>query len=514
MRTLDDINIRTQLWTGFGLVIALLIVCAAVGIWRIGSLDTIAQALGSEEAEKATLSMEWRAGTDKNYIRTAMALRTDDEAFEAQLKKDMAATTSVISEKQKRLESLIRSDAEKQVLEEIASTRKKYIDTRNALTKLKESGKDVSAEVDAKLGPPAAAYIGAQDKLVQLQAKRIADARDTAATAAKVGVTVLIVGSVVAFLLASAVAWRIARSISTSVDEARSVADSIAKGDLSREIVVRGSNELGKLMASLQAMNASLRSLVGNVRGAIDSVATASSQIAQGNHDLSARTENQASSLQQTAASMEQLTSTVKQSADNARQAQQLATTASEVAAKGGEVVSNVVTTMSDITEASKKIADIVGLIDGIAFQTNILALNAAVEAARAGEQGRGFAVVAGEVRTLAQRSAQAAKEIKTLIGDSVSKVDTGTRLVADAGSTMDEIVAQVRRVTGLIGEITAATIEQSSGIEQVNQAVTSLDQTTQQNAALEESAAAAASLQDQAVKLTEVMGVFKVAHA
>lgn len=292
------------------------------------------------------------------------------------------------------------------------------------------------------------------------------------------------------------------------------VAAAIASGDLSTEIDTSKATR-GSVIEAMNAMQESLREVVGTVRASSDSIATGSGQIATGNTDLSQRTEEQASNLQQTAASMEQLSSTVRSNADTARQASGLAMSASEVAAKGGDVVGQVVTTMEEINEASKKIAEITGVIDGIAFQTNILALNAAVEAARAGEQGRGFAVVAGEVRNLAQRSAEAAKEIKTLIGNSVEKVGAGTRLVDEAGRTMGDIVVQVRRVTDLISEISAATTEQTSGIGQISDAVMQLDQVTQQNAALvEESAAAADSLSQQAQRLVEAVGVFKLNSA
>ena len=298
------------------------------------------------------------------------------------------------------------------------------------------------------------------------------------------------------------VMWLTYRSVHAPIEEAKRLAMRIAAHDLSSDPRIDGRDELSALLKSLLEMQASLRQLVGQVRSSTDSINTASAEIATGNQDLSARTEQTASNLQQAASSMEQLTGTVKQSADSARQANQLASSAAEVAARGGSVVSQVVSTMDEINASSKKIADIIGVIDGIAFQTNILALNAAVEAARAGEQGRGFAVVAGEVRNLAQRSAEAAKEIKGLIGTSVDKVESGSKLVADAGQTMNEIVASVQRVTDIIGEITAAASEQSDGIGQVNVAVTQLDQMTQQNAALvEESAAAAESLKDQAVR-------------
>ncbi len=286
----------------------------------------------------------------------------------------------------------------------------------------------------------------------------------------------------------------------------------VAAGDLTSRIDVTAQDEPGMLLQALKDMNTSLVDIVSKVRSGSDTIATASAEIASGNMDLSSRTEHQASSLEETASSMEELTSTVKQNAENAKQANGLARSASEVAIEGGQVVSRVIDTMGSINESSRKIVDIIGVIDGIAFQTNILALNAAVEAARAGEQGRGFAVVAAEVRNLAQRSAGAAKEIKELIGDSVEKVEAGSKLVNQAGSTMDEVVTSVKRVSDIINEIASASQEQTTGIEQVNIAVTEMDNVTQQNAALvEEAAAAAGSLQEQAATLTQIVSLFKL---
>jgi methyl-accepting chemotaxis protein len=312
-----------------------------------------------------------------------------------------------------------------------------------------------------------------------------------------------------------AFSWYIGRLLLRRVNEAQSVAERVRDGDLSTAVVDRGRDELSPLLSALAAMQGSLTQVVGAVRGNAESVASASSQIAQGNQDLSSRTEEQASALEQTAASMEQLGSTVRQNADNARQANQLAQGASTVAQRGGDVVGQVVETMRGISDSSRKIADIIAVIDGIAFQTNILALNAAVEAARAGEQGRGFAVVATEVRNLAQRSAQAAREIKSLITDSVERVEKGSTLVDAAGSTMNEIVTSIRRVTDIMSEISAASTEQSSGVSQVGDAVTQMDQATQQNAALvEESAAAAESLKVQAKQLVQAVAVFRLSAA
>jgi methyl-accepting chemotaxis protein len=302
------------------------------------------------------------------------------------------------------------------------------------------------------------------------------------------------------------------RGIVRSLNMAQQVAGSIAAGDLSSTIDITQKDEIGKLMLSLKNMNESLASIVGNVRDATDSIATGAKQIAAGNIDLSSRTEEQASSLEETAASMEEMTSTVKHNADNARQANQLATSASDVAIKGGKAVGEVVQTMASITDSSKKIVDIIGVIEGIAFQTNILALNAAVEAARAGEQGRGFAVVAGEVRNLAQRSSAAAKEIKALISDSVDKVNAGSKQVNQAGATMNEVVTAVKRVTDIMSEISAASVEQSTGIEHVGQAITQMDEMTQQNATLVEQASAAAeSMEEQANNLMEAVSIFKL---
>jgi len=326
---------------------------------------------------------------------------------------------------------------------------------------------------------------------------------------------VCIAGMLFSVLLGTAICIWLLRAIALPLREAVNIARSVAAGDLTRRIEARRGDETGQLLQALADMNRSLTRIVSEVRGGTETIATASSQIASGNMDLSARTETQASSLEETAASMEELTSTVRQNADSAVEANQLALSASEVALKGGAVVSQVVETMGSINDSAKKIVDIIGVIDSIAFQTNILALNAAVEAARAGEQGKGFAVVAGEVRHLAQRSAVAARQIKELIDDSVEKVEVGAHLVDQAGATMNDIVDSVRRVTDIMGEISIASKEQTDGIQQVNQAISQMDAVTQQNAALvEEAAAAAGSLREQATHLSDVVSVFKLRDA
>ena len=393
---------------------------------------------------------------------------------------------------------------------------KTFTDSREHTMSLAAAGNYDAAiiQVTSDLMPKFDAAHAAMFKLLELQ-RDVASAAYSESqsnyefiTMATIAVTILAMA--IAVILGSL----LLRGIVTPLHEAIAIANAVAHGDLTSRIEARGTvNGFDRLLNALKEMNDNLVDLVGKVRSSTDQIATASGEIASGNLDLSQRTEEQASSLEETASSMEELTSTVKQNSDNARQANQLAAGASEIAVKGGEVVGQVVQTMSAINDSSKKIVDIISVIDGIAFQTNILALNAAVEAARAGEQGRGFAVVATEVRTLAQRSAAAAKEIKELISDSVAKVEDGTRLVDEAGTTMDEIVTAVKRVTDIMSEISAASHEQSSGIEQVNQAVTQMDEVTQQNAALVEQAAAAAeSMNDQAHALTQAVSVFKLA--
>ena len=379
--------------------------------------------------------------------------------------------------------------------------RSRALKTEEAVAILNSDSRKLSRQITAKL-----------DELLKYNGQSIS-AATAAGNAVFASSQIWLRGLIVlCCVLGLGLAVLIARSIAKPLQKAVELAQAVAGGRLDMHIEAKGQDEVAALTLALGEMNDSLRNIVGRVRQGTDSIATASSQIASGNHDLSARTEEQASSLEETAASMEELTATVKQNASNAQQANQLAAAASQVAQRGGATVSQVVDTMDAIHASSRKIVDIIAVIDAIAFQTNILALNAAVEAARAGEQGRGFAVVAGEVRTLAQRSATAAKEIKQLIDDSVDKVAAGSQQVAQAGKTMEEIVGSVRRVTDIMAEISAASHEQTSGIEQINTAVSQMDQVTQQNAALvEESAAAAASLQTQASTLADIVSVFQL---
>ncbi|MFM0114532.1 methyl-accepting chemotaxis protein [Paraburkholderia nemoris] len=369
------------------------------------------------------------------------------------------------------------------------------------------------AIADTKIPPMFLAYDNVASNVIKAMQQHAVDQQSSAQSNISLMTTLIIGVTVIALLLVLGIRLALRGLIVQPLSDATACFERIASGDLSEQINVFSRNEIGRLFAGIKRMQESMATMVTAVHSSTESIDTGAREIAMGNTDLSQRTEQQAASLQETASSMEQLTGTVRQNAENARQASQLAVNASDIATRGGDVVSQVVTTMQDIATSSNKVVDIIGVIEGIAFQTNILALNAAVEAARAGEQGRGFAVVAGEVRSLAQRSASAAKEIKELIGDSVDKVQSGSALVGRAGTTMDEIVQAVRRVTDIMGEISAASEEQSGGIEQVNRAVVQMDEVTQQNAALvEQAAAAAASLEDQTRQLQAVVSGWKVA--
>jgi len=511
---LNSLRIGLRLGGGFGVILALLVLIMAIGIWNLEGVAGATRQMMAVPLTKERLTDEWFRSVAVGVVRGKAIAKSADPGFEALFTDEVKASTVRGSEIARLLSALPMSDEEKLLLDDVTAKRKVYIAARDLLMSQKRTGQadDASKLYDAQFVPSSQEYLAAMKAFLDHQHAAIdtsAQGVDAAATQARWQVAAI---TAAALLFGAMFAWILTRSITGPITRAMRVADSVAGGDLSREVPVDGRDEFAALMRSLGAMTRSLRALVGQVRQSTDSIGTASSEIATGNQDLSTRTEQTAASLQETASSMEQLTGAVRQSADSARQANQLASSAAEVAARGGSVVSQVVSTMDDINASSRKISDIIGVIDGIAFQTNILALNAAVEAARAGEQGRGFAVVASEVRSLAQRSAAAAKEIKGLIGASVERVEDGSRLVSAAGKTMSEIVVSVQRVSDIIGEITAGTSEQSDGISQVNVAVGNLDQMTQQNAALvEESAAAAQSLREQAARLSEVVGNFRL---
>ncbi|KNZ34396.1 MAG: membrane protein [Methylibium sp. NZG] len=509
----DKFKIGQRLGLGFGIVLLLLVLITGLAIQSITSAIADEKRI-VELQHRATMADEWVASTQLNVNRVmGLAKSGNNPEVDAYFKPLIAQTTERINELQKSLEAAVDSDQGKALLVEIAAQRKEYVATRKTyFDALKAADPQAGSLLTDKLLPTAQRYVSTMQELKKSERALVNEVVLRAEASASRQIVLIAGMAGLALVVGVLVAWRITRSVTAPVNDAVRAARAVADGDLTQPVTVNRHDELGELQKALAAMKDSLLSTVRQVRQASDSIGVASSEIASGNQDLSARTEQAASNLEETAASMEELTSTVRNSADAARQANQLAASASEVAVRGGQVVSQVVSTMQDIHQSSQKINDIIGTIDGIAFQTNILALNAAVEAARAGEQGRGFAVVAGEVRNLAQRSAEAAKEIKGLIGASVEKVEAGTKLVADAGQTMSEIVGSIQRVSDIVGEITAAAGEQSDGIGQVNTAVNQLDQMTQQNAALvEESAAAAESLKDQASRLTQVVAVFRI---
>jgi len=511
---LQNLGIRSKLLAGFGVVLVIAALQSLLSLQRLSAVDAESTAVVNKwvAGMKVLGDLEQDLGRSR-AARLRLLLTDSDEAVVA-LDKELNTIAQRVDTNRAAYAALIASPEEKALFEPYE---KGWGEFQAVLPGVMKMVKDVdmSGAKAVLAGPGTQTFNAAEEALTRLIDYNTAG---TAAAGERVrslyqqslGMLLATLGLMVA--LGVGIALFSARRLTAGVLDAVRDADRIADGDLSQPIVARSRDEMGRLSESLARMQDRLRTIVGGVRGNAEGVATASAQIASGNNDLSTRTEQQASALEETAASMEELSSTVKQNADNARQANQLAMGASTVAVQGGEVVSRVVETMKGINDSSKKIVDIISVIDGIAFQTNILALNAAVEAARAGEQGRGFAVVAGEVRSLAQRSAEAAKEIKTLISDSVERVEQGTTLVDQAGTTMQEVVGAIRRVTDIMGEISAASTEQSSGVAQVGEAVTQMDHSTQQNAALvEESAAAAESLKVQATALLTAVSVFKL---
>ena len=511
---MNRLNISTRLAMAFAAIVLLLIVLGGVALLRSASQDA---ALNDIATLRIPITKSMGAVADGVNVQAIqfrnLAITTAEAVVKPSLERVAAARASIAKETVE-LTRDIHSAKGKEILARMQQQRTDFLALGDEYIGLIQKGDrdGALALMQERLRPVQMEYQKTIQEQVDYQAGVTAASVERAETAAAALQRDVIVAGVLAIALAVFLAFSIIRSITRPLAEAVQAADRVAAGDLSGQIVVRSQDETGQLLGALQRMQHSLVNTVGLVRSNAEGVASASSQIATGNNDLSARTEQQASALEETAASMEQLGSTVRQNADNARQANQLAMSASTVAVQGGDVVAEVVETMRGINESSKKIADIISVIDGIAFQTNILALNAAVEAARAGEQGRGFAVVAGEVRSLAGRSAEAAKEIKGLITASVERVEQGTALVDKAGTTMTEVVSSIRRVTDIMGEISAASSEQSAGVGQVGEAVTQMDQATQQNAALvEEMAAAASALNAQAGELVGAVAVFKL---
>ncbi|KRI00285.1 methyl-accepting chemotaxis protein [Curvibacter sp. PAE-UM] len=514
---MNNLKISTRLTLLVSVLVLLLLIVGFIGIRGMSNTNDGLKTV----YEDRTVPMGQLLDVQRNILRNRVAA---NNAIALPMPENIKANVDQIDENIVAINkvweaymSTYLTPKETEIAKAFAQVRGRFVSEflRPVQTALRASDLDAArrllAEKDSVIYPEVRKQLGLLTDLQLEVAKEEYDSavsRYNTARLMAIGFFILGVGFAIVF------GWMLVRNISRSLAEAIATTHAVAQGDLSRRIDTSGQDEVAQLLKALSGMQDGLVKVVGTVRQGSESVSTASAEIAQGNNDLSARTESQASALEETAASMEELSSTVKQNADNARQANQLAQSASTVAVQGGEVVAQVVDTMKGINDSSRKIADIISVIDGIAFQTNILALNAAVEAARAGEQGRGFAVVASEVRSLAGRSADAAKEIKTLITDSVERVGQGSALVDQAGATMNEVVASIRRVTDIMGEISAASTEQSQGVAQIGEAVTQMDQATQQNAALvEEMAAAASSLRGQAQDLVQAVSVFKLAH-
>ncbi|WP_224555622.1 methyl-accepting chemotaxis protein [Pectobacterium versatile] len=514
---MKNYKIGTRLSGGFGLLVALSLVMLTCGIYQLNQLASNTQQMMQEPLRKERLVSDWHATLIAGIQRGVAIARSNDDSLVELFAAENTRATQENSKLQAQFSSLISTAEEKALFDKVGEYRQAYIKKRDEIIAEKGAGNFDRARTlfDNEFVPASNGYLASVEALRDHQRASIDQMGQDINTGASRGDLILAITGVLSAIIGVLIAWVLTRSIVQPLAHAVRATQAVAAGDLTHNVQPEGRDEAAQLLHALQDMTVRLRSIVGEVRQGSESIAGASSQLAAGNIDLSSRTEEQASALQETAASIEQLSSTVRQNADNARQANQLAQSTTQQAQSGGQLVTEVVETMGAIDASSKKIVDIIGVIDSIAFQTNILALNAAVEAARAGEQGRGFAVVAGEVRSLAQRSASAAREIKELIDRSVQTVEAGNRLVVQAGASIQEIVNGVRQVSDLVGEISSASNEQTMGIEQVNVAVNQMEVTTQQNASLvNEASAATQSLQQQAAQLAETVSQFRLSSS
>jgi methyl-accepting chemotaxis protein len=513
---ISDTKIGTRLAASFGLLLILMVMLTATGSWLLREANALTDTILHDANVKERLVTEWRHSTELNAARIALILASDDPALQRETEASMHITSERISQVQKELEQKVASASGKALYAATQEQRQRYSELRQSLVRAKAAGDNATVQAGmAAMNAARDAYGASIAKLGEHQRAKAETLGAALKEDSKRGQLLLGGLCTVALALALACTVAVTRSITRPLQRATALAHEVSEGRLSNHTEACSRDETGQLLAALYKMNGDLFRIVSAVRDSSSAIVVASDEIASGNEDLSTRTEQQAGSLEETASSMEELTATVKHNADNTRQADQLASAASDVASKGGAVVAQVVETMGSISASAGKITDIIGVIDGIAFQTNILALNAAVEAARAGEQGRGFAVVASEVRNLAQRSASAAREIKALIDTSSRDVAAGTELVGKAGNTMEEILSSVSRVTAIMRDISLANEEQESGIAQINQAIGQMDSVTQQNAALvEEASAASQALRAQASQLGELVGTFTLEQA
>ena len=513
----SNMKVGKRLAIGFGAALLLMLTISLASELTIRSIAADTTNLLEQQLQTERLVTEWKGIIETNVQRAQAAAKASDPETQKFFEDGIARASQRVNGAQERIGKLLIDPRAKDLFAQALENRAIYQGHRKAAFDAKARGDIEKANtiIAQRFVPAGDTYVGSIDALADRQKAAIDEIGNGIERRSQAGVITILILSVASIVVALVLGWLITRSLLNQLGGepgyAAGITDRIAAGDLTVEVALRA-NDRSSLLFSIATMRDRLAAIVGEVRNTTDAVATASNEIASGNMDLSTRTEQQAGSLEETASSMEELTSTVKQNTDHARQANQLAASAASVAVRGGGMVAEVVTTMDSISASSRRIVDIIGVIDSIAFQTNILALNAAVEAARAGEQGRGFAVVASEVRNLAQRSASAAKDIKQLIGDSVGKIDDGARLVGQAGDTMTEIVASVQRVSDIMGQIATASGEQEAGIEQINQAIVEMDGVTQQNAALVEQAAAAAdALQGQSGHLAQLVSMFKL---